>query len=91
MDLDDNQDGTPIWTRRAIDGPGVWVTCVKGKEKQATGEACDIFEQVGSLRLCVVGTDRAYTRSQGSYGRWTGVIQARMGTVTRKMGTLKTK
>ncbi|EPQ52634.1 hypothetical protein GLOTRDRAFT_79752 [Gloeophyllum trabeum ATCC 11539] len=37
-------DGTPIWGKRAIDGPGIWVTCVKGKEKQTVGELYDLFE-----------------------------------------------
>jgi hypothetical protein len=40
------QDGTPIWGKRAIDGPGVWVSCVKGKEKQTVGELYDLFESV---------------------------------------------
>ena len=22
------QDGTPVWGKRRIDGPGVWVTCL---------------------------------------------------------------
>ena len=42
----DIQDGTPIWGQRSIDGPGVWVTCVKGKEKQTVGELYDLFESV---------------------------------------------
>ncbi|TFK49599.1 hypothetical protein OE88DRAFT_1682635 [Heliocybe sulcata] len=37
------QDGTPIWGKRSIDGPGVWVTCVKGKERQTVGELYDLF------------------------------------------------
>ena len=41
-----DQDGTPVWTKPAIDGPGVWVTCVKGKEKQTVGELYDLFESV---------------------------------------------
>ncbi|KAI0768154.1 hypothetical protein BD413DRAFT_480126 [Trametes elegans] len=40
------QDGTPIWGQRQIDGPGVWVTCVKGKEKQTVGELYDLFENL---------------------------------------------
>ncbi|KAJ7707483.1 hypothetical protein B0H17DRAFT_1032850 [Mycena rosella] len=39
-------DGTPVWGKRYIDGPGVWVTCVKGKEKQAVGE---LYELLGGL------------------------------------------
>ncbi|EMD31359.1 hypothetical protein CERSUDRAFT_109526 [Gelatoporia subvermispora B] len=41
-------DGTPIWGGRQIDGPGVWATCVKGKEKQAVGELYDLFESLAS-------------------------------------------
>jgi hypothetical protein len=40
------QDGTPIWGKRSIDGPGIWVSCVKGKEKQTVGELYDLFESV---------------------------------------------
>ncbi|KAH8117961.1 hypothetical protein DFH11DRAFT_868589 [Phellopilus nigrolimitatus] len=39
-------DGTSIWTRRSLDGPGVWVTCVKGREKQTVGEIYDLFESL---------------------------------------------
>jgi len=31
---------------RKVEGPGVWVTCIKGKEKQAVGEVYDIFESI---------------------------------------------
>ncbi|TFK36638.1 hypothetical protein BDQ12DRAFT_653924 [Crucibulum laeve] len=41
-------DGTPVWGKRYIDGPGVWVSCVKGKEKQTVGELYDLFESVAS-------------------------------------------
>jgi len=41
-------DGTPIWGKRAIDGPGIWVSCVKGKEKQTVGELYDLFESIAS-------------------------------------------
>ncbi|KAJ7096520.1 hypothetical protein B0H15DRAFT_920948 [Mycena belliarum] len=41
-------DGTPVWGKRYIDGPGIWVTCVKGKEKQAVGELYELF---GNLAL----------------------------------------
>lgn len=46
------QDGSSIWGKRSIDGPGVWVSCVKGKEKQTVGELYDLFEQVRGL-MCV--------------------------------------
>ncbi|PIL35727.1 hypothetical protein GSI_02457 [Ganoderma sinense ZZ0214-1] len=41
-------DGTPIWGQRNIDGPGVWVTCVKGKERQTVGELYDVFESLAN-------------------------------------------
>ncbi|KAF8271207.1 hypothetical protein EI94DRAFT_1679705 [Lactarius quietus] len=41
-------DGTPIWSKRSIDGPGIWVSCVKGKEKQTVGELYDLFESLAS-------------------------------------------
>ncbi|KAL0579307.1 hypothetical protein V5O48_002705 [Marasmius crinis-equi] len=31
---------------KSVDGPGVWVSCVKGKEKQTVGELYDLFESV---------------------------------------------
>ncbi|KDR76001.1 hypothetical protein GALMADRAFT_247216 [Galerina marginata CBS 339.88] len=41
-------DGTPIWGKRHVEGPGVWVSCVKGKEKQTVGEIYELFESIGS-------------------------------------------
>ncbi|KAK7035896.1 hypothetical protein R3P38DRAFT_2616418 [Favolaschia claudopus] len=41
-------DGTPVWGKRYIDGPGVWVTCVKGKEKQAVGELYELFNSLAA-------------------------------------------
>ncbi|KIY42850.1 hypothetical protein FISHEDRAFT_26458, partial [Fistulina hepatica ATCC 64428] len=41
-------DGTPIWAKRNIDGPGIWATCVKGKEKQAIGELYELFDSLAS-------------------------------------------
>ncbi|PPQ67635.1 hypothetical protein CVT24_002856 [Panaeolus cyanescens] len=42
------KDGTPIWGKRHIEGPGVWVSCVKGKEKQVVGEVYEVFESIAS-------------------------------------------
>lgn len=39
-------DGTLIWEKRSIDEPGIWVSCVKGKEKQTVGELYDLFESL---------------------------------------------
>ncbi|KAF8071774.1 hypothetical protein FPV67DRAFT_896672 [Lyophyllum atratum] len=41
-------DGTPIWAKRYIDGPGIWVSCVKGKERLAVAECYDLFDSVAS-------------------------------------------
>ncbi|TEB24702.1 hypothetical protein FA13DRAFT_1638326 [Coprinellus micaceus] len=41
-------DGTAIWAKRHIDGPGVWISCVKGKEKATVGEMYDLFESVAA-------------------------------------------
>ncbi|KAF8813183.1 hypothetical protein BYT27DRAFT_7131755 [Phlegmacium glaucopus] len=41
-------DGTPIWGKRHVEGPGVWVSCVKGKEKQTIGEVYELFESIAS-------------------------------------------
>ncbi|KAI9511006.1 hypothetical protein F5148DRAFT_454674 [Russula earlei] len=41
-------NGIPIWSKRAIDGPGIWVSCVKGKEKPTVGELYDLFESLAS-------------------------------------------
>jgi len=41
-------DGTPLWGKRSLDGPGVWVSCVKGKERQTVGELYDMFEPLAS-------------------------------------------
>ena len=45
------QDGTSIWTKPVVSGPGVWVSCTKGKEKQAVGEVYQVFESVCGCHL----------------------------------------
>lgn len=42
------QDGTPMWGKQSVDGPGIWASCVKGKEKQTVGELYDLFEAVST-------------------------------------------
>lgn len=65
-------DGTPIWGKRAIDGPGVWVSCVKGKEKQTVGELYDLFESLaselwpGSAVVEETGDDESHANSNDS-------------------------
>ncbi|KAF8627271.1 hypothetical protein AX15_004449 [Amanita polypyramis BW_CC] len=39
-------DGTPIWTKPNISGPGIWASCVRGKERSAVGELYDLFESL---------------------------------------------
>ncbi|KAF8318445.1 hypothetical protein DL93DRAFT_389337 [Clavulina sp. PMI_390] len=34
--------------RAKVEGPGVWVTCVKGKERQTIGELYDLFESLAA-------------------------------------------
>lgn len=41
-------DGTPVWSKRTIDGPGIWVSCVKGKEKQTIGELYDLLDSLAT-------------------------------------------
>ncbi|KAI1797271.1 hypothetical protein LXA43DRAFT_1138693 [Ganoderma leucocontextum] len=60
-------DGTPIWGQRNIDGPGVWVTCVKGKEKQTVGELYDVFEALAN-QLWPMESVTACDAPQGSDG-----------------------
>ncbi|EIW83989.1 hypothetical protein CONPUDRAFT_99698 [Coniophora puteana RWD-64-598 SS2] len=49
-------DGTPIWSRASIDGPGVWVSCVRGKEKAVVGELYDLFESIAGDLWPLQGT-----------------------------------
>ncbi|KZS94182.1 hypothetical protein SISNIDRAFT_485104 [Sistotremastrum niveocremeum HHB9708] len=39
-------DGSKVTGKGTIDGPGVWVTCNMGKEKQCVGELYDLFESL---------------------------------------------
>ncbi|KAF8338395.1 hypothetical protein F5887DRAFT_890142, partial [Amanita rubescens] len=41
-------DGTSIRTKSHIEGPGVWASCIRGKEKGAVGELYDVFESLAS-------------------------------------------
>ncbi|KAJ7592966.1 hypothetical protein C8J56DRAFT_929949 [Mycena floridula] len=41
-------DGTLIWSRPVIDGPGVWVSCVKGREDRTVAEVSDLFDMLAS-------------------------------------------
>ncbi|KAF8554593.1 hypothetical protein OG21DRAFT_1041682 [Imleria badia] len=53
---------TPTWAKRTIDGPGVWASCVKGKEKQTVGELYDLFESLAIELWPVEGKDQAEGR-----------------------------
>ncbi|KAI6042584.1 hypothetical protein EDC04DRAFT_2878516 [Pisolithus marmoratus] len=48
----------PTWAKRTIDGPGIWASCVKGKEKQTVGELYDLFESLASQLWPIGGEDR---------------------------------
>ncbi|KAJ3900795.1 hypothetical protein F5879DRAFT_971031 [Lentinula edodes] len=37
-----------ISSKRYVDGPGVWVSCVRGKERQTVGELYDLFHSVAA-------------------------------------------
>ncbi|KAH0833060.1 F-actin capping protein [Lanmaoa asiatica] len=50
---------TPTWAKRTVDGPGVWASCVKGKEKQTVGELYDLFESLATELWPVEGKDQA--------------------------------
>ncbi|KAL1739367.1 hypothetical protein HDZ31DRAFT_69006, partial [Schizophyllum fasciatum] len=41
-------DGTPIWSKPTIEGPGIWATCPRGKERQAVGELYDLLESLSA-------------------------------------------
>ncbi|TCD70194.1 hypothetical protein EIP91_004373 [Steccherinum ochraceum] len=41
-------DGTPVWGQKSMDGPGIWVTCVRNKEKSTVGELYDLFDSLAS-------------------------------------------
>ncbi|KAL4064373.1 hypothetical protein J3A83DRAFT_4101377 [Scleroderma citrinum] len=49
---------SPTWVKRAIEGPGIWASCVKGKEKQTVGELYDLFESLASELWPIAGRDR---------------------------------
>ncbi|THH27864.1 hypothetical protein EUX98_g6323 [Antrodiella citrinella] len=39
-------DGTPVWGQRSLEGPGIWATCVRNKERSTVGELYDLFESL---------------------------------------------
>jgi len=49
---------TPTWAKRTIDGPGIWASCIKGKEKQTVGELYDLFESLASELWPTEGRDQ---------------------------------
>lgn len=48
---------SPTWVKRTIEGPGIWATCVKGKEKGTVGELCDLFESLAADMWPIEGHD----------------------------------
>ncbi|KAG0694918.1 hypothetical protein DFH29DRAFT_957728 [Suillus ampliporus] len=57
---------SPTWAKRTIEGPGIWATCVKGKEKGTVGELYDLFESLAAEMWPVEGHDN--DRNDGSDG-----------------------
>lgn len=56
-------DGSsPTWVKRAIEGPGIWASCVKGREKQTVGELYDLFESLASELWPIDGRDHKEER-----------------------------
>ncbi|KAF8440381.1 hypothetical protein L210DRAFT_3668938 [Boletus edulis BED1] len=61
---------TPTWVKRtSIDGPGVWASCVKGKEKQTVGELYDLFESLATELWPVEGEDEVGGRHASEDGK----------------------
>ncbi|KAG1744043.1 uncharacterized protein EDB91DRAFT_1236597 [Suillus paluster] len=50
---------SPTWAKRTIEGPGIWATCVKGKEKGTVGELYDLLESLAADMWPVEGHDSA--------------------------------
>ncbi|KAG2067483.1 hypothetical protein BDR04DRAFT_1105010 [Suillus decipiens] len=48
---------SPTWVKRTIEGPGIWATCVKGKEKGTVGELYDLFESLAADIWPIEGHD----------------------------------
>ncbi|KAG1775287.1 hypothetical protein EV702DRAFT_455289 [Suillus placidus] len=58
---------SPTWVKRTIEGPGIWATCVKGKEKGTVGELYDLFESLAADMWPIEGHDSsANDRDNGS-------------------------
>jgi tRNA acetyltransferase TAN1 len=58
---------SPTWAKRSIEGPGIWATCVKGKEKGTVGELYDLFESLAADMWPIEGHDSsANDRDNGS-------------------------
>lgn len=60
---------SPTWVKRTIEGPGIWATCVKGKEKGTVGELYDLFESLAADMWPIEGhNSSANNRDNGSDG-----------------------
>ncbi|KAG1817464.1 hypothetical protein EV424DRAFT_1030351 [Suillus variegatus] len=57
---------SPTWVKRTIEGPGIWATCVKGKEQGTVGELYDLFESLAADMWPVEGHDSESSRDKGS-------------------------
>lgn len=75
-------DGTPLWGKQSIDGPGVWVSCVKGKERQTVGELYDLFESLAS-ELWPEATEDIYDGFQEAEGSLEDQISQELAAIKR--------
>ncbi|KAF8627062.1 hypothetical protein AX17_006402 [Amanita inopinata Kibby_2008] len=62
-------DGTSVWTKPVVDGPGVWASCVRGKEKATVGELYDVFESLADEMWPVEEKDALDAEEPGSSGK----------------------
>ncbi|KAI6123568.1 hypothetical protein EDD16DRAFT_1690199 [Pisolithus croceorrhizus] len=56
-----------------IEGPGIWASCVKGKEKQTVGELYDLFESLASQLWPIDGEGRPEEHRDLADGEGEGV------------------
>ncbi|KAF8896167.1 hypothetical protein BD779DRAFT_564936 [Infundibulicybe gibba] len=85
-------DGTPVWGKRLIDGPGVWISCVKGKEKQTVGEIYDLFESLANeLWPSALGSELSDIDSEQEDVNIEDQIANEVSAITRKQPTAERK
>ncbi|KAF9223739.1 hypothetical protein BS17DRAFT_672848, partial [Gyrodon lividus] len=77
---------TPTWIKRTVDGPGVWASCVKGKEKQTLGELYDLFESLASELWPIEGRDLTEGHGASEDEDLSGDLEAQ---VARELAAIK--